>query len=103
MKFVLAYTLRDGGSVEDRVEGAEAAQKLLSNWAPSDAATIHEWVTRCDGNGGFSVVETDNSSELLKDLNTWTPWLDFQVFPVVDIAEASALQQQAIATAKSVV
>jgi len=41
MKFVLSYTLRAGGSVEERVTGGEAAQKLLANWAPSDTGTIH--------------------------------------------------------------
>ena len=58
MKFVLTDTQRSGGSAADNVAGGEAAQKLLSNLAPSPQATIREWLKRCDGNGGFAVLET---------------------------------------------
>jgi Protein of unknown function (DUF3303) len=102
MKFVLSYTLRGGGSVEERVTGGEAAQKLLANWAPSDSATIHQWVQRCDGNGGFAVLETDNSAELFRDLAVWGPWLDFAVVPVLDIADATPLADEALQRSRSV-
>lgn len=103
MKFVLTYTQRNAGSAAENVAGGEAAQKLLGNWTPSAAATIHQWVQRCDGNGGFSVLETDDAGELLKDLTTWSPWLEFQVYPVVDILDATSLTQDAINVAKAVV
>jgi hypothetical protein len=103
MKFVLTYTNRSGGSAADNVAGAEAAQKLLSNWQPSKAATIHQWVQRCDGNGGFSVIETDNAGDLYKDLATWNPWLEFQVYPVIDILDSTTLTSEALSLAKSVV
>ena len=32
-----------------------------------DHVTIYRWVTRCDGGGGFSVIETDNAENLLHD------------------------------------
>ena len=102
MKFVLSYTLRAGGSVEERVTGGEAAQKLLANWAPSDTGTIHQWVQRCDGNGGFAVVENDNQADLFRDLAVWAPWLDFEVVPVLDIADATPIQSDALEKARSV-
>lgn len=89
MKFVLAYTTQKGGSEADRFEAGKRAQQLLDNWQPSEAAVIHQWLSRADGNGGFSVIETDSAEELLKDLTTWSSFLDFQVYPVVDIAEAT--------------
>jgi Protein of unknown function (DUF3303) len=101
MKFVLSYRVA-GGSVEERVAGGEAAQKLLADWAPSDAATIHQWVQRCDGTGGYAVLDTDNQSELFRDLAVWSPWLDFEVVPVLDIADATALTQEALQRARSV-
>jgi hypothetical protein len=102
MKFVLSYTLRAGGSVEERVRGGEAAQKLLANWAPSDTATIHQWVQRCDGNGGFAVIETDSQADLFRDLAAWAPWLDFEAVPVLDIADATPITQEALQKARSV-
>ena len=101
MKFVLAYELRPGASAAENVASAEAAQKLLSGWTPSPAATIHQWVQRCDGNGGFSVLETDNASELYKDLALWNPWLEFQVYPVLDIVETMPINTEMLAQAKA--
>jgi len=102
MKFVLTFTLRGGGSEVEQFEAGKRAQALLSKWQPSPAATMREWVSRCDGNGGFAVLETDNSTELLKDLTTWSSFLEFQVYPVVDIAEAMPATAAAIATRESV-
>jgi hypothetical protein len=102
MKFVLAFTNRTGGSGEDAEEAQERAMQLLAKFQPSQSATIHQWVTRCDGGGGFSVVETDNAEDLLHDLSIWSPYIDFQVYPVVDVMEASAVQRKAIEFRKSV-
>jgi hypothetical protein len=102
MKFVLSYTTRSTGSAAENANSAETAVKLLSNWVPSKAATIHQWVTRCDANGGFAVIETDNASELYRDLATWTPWLQFEVHPVIDVGEMSALSQEAASVFRTV-
>jgi hypothetical protein len=102
MKFVLSYTLQSGGSTEERVAAAEAAQKLLASWAPSEKATIHQWVQRCDGTGGFAIVENDDQAELFRDIAVWSPWLDFEVVPVLDIADATPITQDALQKARSV-
>ena len=102
MKFVLAYTTRDGSSAEDNLKSGEAAQKLLANWTPSPNASISEWVQRCDGGGGFAVLETENSKDLYRDLAVWSPWLKFDVYPVLDILDATAITDEAIHTAASV-
>ena len=102
MKFVLAYTTRDGGTVEDNVKGAESSQKLLANWTPSPSGNITEWVQRCDGGGGFAVIQSDNMQDLYRDLATWSPWLKFEIIPVLDILEATPLTEEAIHKASSV-
>jgi hypothetical protein len=101
MKFVIAYTVRSGGSAAENLASAEAAQKLLAGWTPR--GTIREWVQRCDGGGGFAVVEQDNANDLFTDLSVWGPWLEFEAFPVVDLNEGTtAATQDAIATARGV-
>lgn len=102
MKFVLAFTNRTGGSAADAEAGQERAMQLLATFRPSESATIHQWVTRCDGGGGFSVIETDNAENLLHDLSIWSSLLDFQVYPVVDVVDAASVQQRAIDFRKSV-
>jgi hypothetical protein len=96
MKFVLTYTTHSGGSEADRHAGAKKAQQLLESWQPSDPGSIQQWVSRVDGNGGFSVIETDSAEDLLKDLATWSTFLDFQVYPVIDIGEATPITQAAL-------
>jgi hypothetical protein len=102
MKFVITYTTRAGGSAADNVTSGEAAQRLLSKWAPSPNATMHEWVQRCDGGGGFAVIENDSAADLMKDLGTWTPWLEFQLYPVIDVVETAPIVEEALATARAV-
>ena len=102
MKFVLAYTPREGSDAEDNLKSLESSQKLLANWTPSPNATIREWVQRCDGDGGFAVIEGDNMKDLYRDLAVWSPWLKFQVYPVLDVLEATTLTEEAIHIAGSV-
>ena len=102
MKFVISYTTRSGGSAADGVADGESAQKLLAGWSPSPTATIHQWVQRCDGRGGFAVLDSDNGTDILRDLSVWSPWLDFELFPVVDIGDATPVTQEALATARGV-
>ena len=104
MKFVIAYTSRLEGTAAENVASAESAQKLLAGWTPNPNANIQQWVQRCDGNGGFAVLESDNATEILSDLLVWSPWLDFQVYPVVDLGEGTtAATEEALATARGVV
>jgi hypothetical protein len=102
VKFVLAFTTRSGGSEAEVHEAGKRAQALLAKWQPSPSATIREWVSRCDGNGGFSVLESDNATDLLKDLSTWSSFLEFSLYPVVDIADATPATDAAIALRDSI-
>ncbi len=103
MKFVLTWTGRAGASAADSVVSGESAQKLLANWKMSEAATMHQWLTRCDGNGGFAVVETDDAAALYKDIAVWSPWLNFGVYPVLDIGDSAPLGAEALSIARSVI
>lgn len=96
MKFVMTFTNRTGGSGAEAEEGQQRAMKLLANFQPAESATIHQWVTRCDGQGGFAVLEQDSAEDMLHDLSVWSPYIDFQIYPVVDVMEAAGMQQKAI-------
>jgi hypothetical protein len=103
MKFALAWTNRQGGSPADNVGAMDASVKLLASWQPNPDHEIHQWVQRCDGDGGFCVLDTDNAAALYKDLAAWGPWIDFRVYPVLDIGESTPLMAEAAATARSVI
>ena len=97
MKFVITWTGRAGGSAADRRKSAADALKLLGSWRPSESGEMREWLTRVDGNGGFAVVEGDDAGELLKDLAVWNSFFEYRVYPVLDVGDAAAKQQEAMA------
>jgi hypothetical protein len=102
MKFVLAWTTRPGGSGADLEAANLRVLALFSNWAPHSGETIHQFVARADANGGFAVVETDNLAGLALDSAKFAPYLEFSVYPVVDIQEGAAILAEAAEFRRSV-
>ena len=96
MKYVVSWTAREGGSAADIEVAERRSMEVFSKWAPDPSVTFHQFVQRVDGDGGFSVVETDNPEHLLADSAKFSPWFAFQVFPVVDMTDAVAVFNDAL-------
>ncbi|MCU1463026.1 MAG: hypothetical protein JWO37_3101 [Acidimicrobiales bacterium] len=92
-KYVIQWKNRDG------LAGNEAAGKrlldLYSKWTPA-AATISQFVSNIDGTGGFSIVETDNPLDVMRDVTKFETYLEFTVTQVVDIADAMPVFNEAV-------
>ena len=58
--------------------------------------TFKEFLGRVDGQGGFAVVETDDPALIAKDAATFTPWFDFGVHPVLEIADTAMIDATAV-------
>jgi hypothetical protein len=99
MKYVLAYKARTSDTAKGNLDASRSAQKLLTSWQPHAPEGISEWLQRVDGTGGFAVVQTDDAAALFKDMSTWSPWLEFEVIPVIDLADATAMTEAAIQAA----
>jgi hypothetical protein len=93
MKFVLSYTLRQGGSLAEREAASKRGLQMLSAWQPNLA--FSEWVQRADGEGGFVVFESDDSATILKDVAVWAAMFRFELYPVLDVLDAAPIQQEA--------
>ena len=94
MKFVLTYTIRDGGSLSEREAAAKRGLQLLGKWQPS--IEFKEWVDRVDGEGGFVVFESDDAATITKDVSIWAPMFRFELYPVMDALEGTPIQQEAV-------
>jgi hypothetical protein len=94
MKFVLTYTFREGGSVAEREAAAKRGLQLLSKFQPS--VQFSEWVNRVDGEGGFAVFDSDDAATIMRDIAIWAPTFHFTLYPVLDLLDATPLQQEAI-------
>lgn len=93
MQYVVSWKNRDSGSAE-----SDAARSLavFSKWTPSPGSTMHHFVQRVDGEGGFVFVETDDPADILRDVSKFTPWIKYEVFPVLDMAEGAAIGAEAV-------
>ena len=101
MKYVLTWKLRSAGSAAENEASAVRALEVLSKWTPDPDDTIHQFVLRIDGEGGFAVVEGDNPAELLKTIGIFSPFNEYTIYPVVDIAEGVQALSEAVEFRKS--
>lgn len=97
MKYVVQWTQRQGLGIDD----AKLSQAVFSKWAPSATTTFHQFVARCDGKGGFAVVETEDAAAIYRDATTFGIWFDFQVHPVLEIMDTVAINQEVLDTVES--
>jgi hypothetical protein len=92
MKYVITWSTR----ANTTEESAARSLQVFGKWAPSEGATFKEFLGRLDGRGGFAVVETDDPALIAKDAATFTPWFDFEVHPVLEIADIAMLDAAAL-------
>jgi len=96
MKYVMAWTYRLNGSAMENEASVQRGLEVFSKWRPPEGMTIHQFVGRIDGSGGFSVVETDNPMDLAVQSSKFGFIADYQIFPVVEMDGAvQALQEGA--------
>lgn len=80
-----------GGTYTTRFDSEESAQrnlKLFMNWTPPDGFSFHHHWARADGKGGIFIAEADSASTVLEATAPWTTRMDFDIAPLVDIADA---------------
>jgi hypothetical protein len=102
MKYVMTWTPRLNGSVEENEAAARRGLELFSKWQPPASSTFHQFVARLDGGGGFAVVETDNAADLLDGTGKFGTLNEFQLYPVVDMADGVRAAQEGVAFRESV-
>ena len=102
MKYVMISTTRLNGSEKENEAAVRRGLELFSKWTPLASTTIHQLVGRVDGNGGFAVVETDNPMDLLDAVGKFAPMLEYQIHPVVDIADWARTLQEGVEFRESI-
>jgi hypothetical protein len=102
MKYVIAWTGRLTGSAKDNEEALRRGLEVFSKWTAPASTTIHQFVGRLDGDGGFAVWETDNPADLLDSVAKFAPFNEFQIYPVVDITEWAQAAQKGVEFRESI-
>ncbi len=102
MKFVVTWTTHTGGSAAEAEAGGARSLEALSKWSPPSDTTFHQFVLRADGRGGFAVIETDNLASVALSNFKFSPFVDFTVYPVLDIQEGAAILGEAVEWLKTI-
>jgi hypothetical protein len=96
MKYVISMTfLRNGSAAENKAAQKELLD-LYSKWKPPAGTTFHQFLGRIDSGGTFAVVETDNPAELMDTTSKFGAFVNYEVYPVVEIADSVQAAQEAI-------
>ena len=95
MKYHVSWTFRLGGSTSENEAAVKRVLALYSKWSPPEGTTYLQFLGRADGGGGYAVIETDNPKELA-DVATFAPFAEWQIQPVLDIAESVQIATEAI-------
>lgn len=98
MKYVITWETRQSTSEETQARGLQ----VFSKWSPSEGADFQQFLGRVDGRGGFAVVETDDPMLIAKDTAMFSPFFEFGVHPVMEIADTARAGGEAVATRASI-
>ena len=101
MKFILNWNSRSGTDPAQNVRSIESLLTAFSGWAPPSSMTIHEFVARADNRGGTIIVTTDDLTAIDFMVAQYSPWFDWDVHPVIDVAESAETAGAALAWSKT--
>ena len=96
MKYVVAWTFKWNGTASENEASFRRALEVYSKWTPPAGTTFHQFVSRLDGSGGFAVTETDNPMDLADAPSKFGIFAEYQIYPVVDIAEGIQVFQEGV-------
>ena len=98
MLFATIYTPRGQG-------GEEVSKRVLQiygKWTPPAGMEIKAFYSLADGNGGIVISEATTAAQILEAISPFTPYLEYKVVPIVEIAEAVSIGQRVNAWRDSV-
>jgi Protein of unknown function (DUF3303) len=94
MLFQASWTRRDSGATED---GDRRVLAILEKFSVPDGVTVHSWVERIDGTGGFGLLEADDPQALAAGFPIFGPYFAFEAVPVIQHDQAVAALSAAVA------
>lgn len=95
MKYVVTWKPRAGGSGAENESSTTRFLGLTRSWTPSEGTTIHHYVLRIDGNGGFAVIESDNAADVARTFFKFAPLFEYTAYPVIDSDEGFRVASEA--------
>ena len=98
MKYVVTWENRSNATEET----AARSLQVFGKWTPQEGSTFKEFLSRIDGRGGFAVVETEDPTLVLRDTALFGAFFDFSVYPVLEIADSTAIEMETVEHLRSI-
>jgi hypothetical protein len=98
MKYVIAWENPENVSEETQARAFE----VFGKWSPAEGNDFLQFLDRIDGRGGFAVVETDDPTLIARDTAIFGPFLNFNVYPVLDSQVGTRIANEAIEFRRSI-
>jgi Protein of unknown function (DUF3303) len=102
MKYVMVWTSRLNGSGKENEAAMRRGLEVFSKWQPPASTTFHQFVGRLDAAGGFIVLETDDPTTMLDAAGKFSPFNEFHIYPVIDIADWAQTLQDGVEFRESI-
>jgi uncharacterized protein DUF3303 len=102
MKYVVAWTFRNTGSAAENEAAVRRGLEVFAKWTPPASSTIHQMVGRIDGGGGFVIVASDNPADLADGPSKFGFLCDYQIYPVLDLADSMRALEEGAAFRESI-
>jgi hypothetical protein len=83
-------------------ESQRRSLKVFASWQPPEGADFQGFYGFADGTGGVAIVEADGAATIARTAAPWTPWLRFEIKPILPIEEATAINTEALGFRDSV-
>jgi hypothetical protein len=96
VKYLVTWRQRPAGSAMDYEAAQKRVLELFSRWEQPEGLVFHQFLVRLGEFGGCAVVETDDPGHL-QHLTTIFAVFEFTVEVVLDVMDAVAVEQDAIA------
>jgi hypothetical protein len=88
--------------IDTSEQGQRRSLAVFEKWQPPAGAEFQGFYGFADGTGGVAIIEVDSAATLTRTTDPWTPWLRFEITPVVPIEEATAIAHESVAFRDSV-
>ena len=83
-------------------ESTKRSLTVFSQWEPPAEATIQGFYGYADGTGGAMIVDVPDATVIAKMCSPWTPWLVFDVKPILPIEEMAGISGEGVAFRESI-
>lgn len=97
MLFIVNYIQK-----HDTEETEARNQEVFKNWTPPAGFEFKSHYAFADGLGGTAIVETDSAATLYESTMPFHVFVEFDIHPAIDIAEATPIADKVIAWRDSV-